>query len=125
MSRSSGARHLQRERGVDDVARREPVVHPRARRRPDLLLHDVDERGDVVIGDLLALVDRVDVETGALAHGARVGFGDDAEPRPRFDREHLDLEPRAEARLVGEQLGDLGERVAGDHGSAWAPMSRR
>ena len=56
------ARHLQRERGVDDVARREAVVDPRAGRRADALLHDVDERGDVVIGDLLAFVDRGDVE---------------------------------------------------------------
>ena len=65
------ARHLQRERGVDDVARREPVVHPRARRLPDALLHDVDERGDVVVGDLLALVHRGDVEAGPLAHRPR------------------------------------------------------
>ena len=78
-----------------------------------------------MIGDLLALVDRGDVETGALAHGPRVGFGNDTEARPRLDREHLDLEPRAEARLVGEQRGDLGKRVTGDHESAWAPMSRR
>ena len=45
------ARHLQRERGVDDVARREAVVDPPAGRRADALLHDVDERGDVVVGD--------------------------------------------------------------------------
>ncbi len=120
-----GPRHLQRERGVDDVARRQAVVHPRAGRRTDLLLHDVDERGDVVVGDLLALVDRVDVEARALAHRPGVGFGHHAEARPRFDREDLDLEPRAETRLVGEQRGDLGERVARDHGRAWEPMSRR
>ena len=119
-------RHLQRERGVDDVARREPVVHPRAGGLPDAFLHDVDERGDVVVGDLLALVHRVDVERRPRSRtGARVVVGHDAELGPRFDREHLDLEPRAEARLVGEQVGDLGERVAGDHGSAWAAMSRR
>ena len=64
------ARHLQRERGVDHVARREPVVHPRARGLTDALLHDVDERGDVVVGDLLALVHRGDVDPGPLAHGA-------------------------------------------------------
>ena len=62
------ARHLQRERGVDDIARRQPVVDPSARRRADPFLHDVDERGDVVIGDLLAFVHRGDVEAGALAH---------------------------------------------------------
>ena len=46
-------------------------MHPRARRLADALLHDVDERGDVVIGDLLALVDRGDVEAGALADRTR------------------------------------------------------
>ena len=65
------ARHLQRERGVDDVARREPVVHPRAGGLTDARLHDVDERGDVVVGDLLALVHRGDVDPRALAHRAR------------------------------------------------------
>ena len=65
--RSSARVIWQRERGVDDVARREPVVHPRAGGLADALLHDVDERGDVVIGDPLAFVDRGDVEAGALA----------------------------------------------------------
>ena len=100
-------------------------MHPRARGCTDPFLHDVDERGDVVVGDLLAFVDRGHVEPGALAHGSRLVGGNDAELGPRFDREHLDLEPRAEARVVGEQLGDLGERVPGDHVRAWAPMSRR
>ena len=78
-----------------------------------------------MVGDLLAFVHGGDVEAGALAYRARVLGRDHAELGPRLDREHLDLEPRAEARLVGEELGDLGERVAGDHGSAWAAMSRR
>ena len=64
---------------------------------------------DVVIGDLLALVHRGDVDARALAYGARRVGGHDAELRPRLDREHLDLEPRTEARLVGEEVGDLGE----------------
>ncbi len=84
-------------------------MHPRARGRADLLLHYIDEGGDVVIGDLLALVDRVDIEPRALAYGSSVGFGNHTEARPRLDREDLDLEPRAEARLVGEERGDLGE----------------
>ena len=66
-----GARHLERERGVDHVARGQAVVHPRARGLADALLHDVDERGDVVIGDALAFVNGLDVEAGALAYGAR------------------------------------------------------
>ena len=118
-------RHLQCERGVDHVARREAVVHPRPRGLADALLHDVDERGDIVVGDLLALVHRGHVDPRALAHGSRRVGRNDAELGPRLDREDLDLEPRAEARLVGEEVGDVGERVAGDHESAWAAMSRR
>ena len=117
------ARHLERERGVDDVAGREAVVHPRARGLPDARLHDVDERGDVVIRHSFPLVHRGDVDPRPLAYRPRVVGGHDTELRPRLDREHLDLEPRAEARLVGEQVGDLGERVAGDHERAWAAMS--
>ena len=45
------------QRGVDDVGRREPVVDPLPGRSADVLLHDVDERGDVVIGDRFALGD--------------------------------------------------------------------
>ena len=59
-----GTRELQRERGVDDVARRQPVVHPGALGLADALLHHVDERGDVVLGDQLARLDRRDVEAG-------------------------------------------------------------
>ncbi len=78
-----------------------------------------------MVGHSLALVDGGDVETGPLAHGTRVVGGYHTEARPRLDRENFDLEPGAEARVVGEQRGDLGERVTGDHGRAWAPMSRR
>ena len=45
--------------GVDDVGRREPVVDPRRRRRPDRRLDDVDERSDVVVGDGLAVEHRL------------------------------------------------------------------
>ena len=90
-------------------------MHPCAGGRADARLHDVDERRDVVIGDLLTLVHGRDVDAGTLAHGAsRVGRHD-SEVRPGLDREHLHLEPRPEARLVGEQVGDLGGCVAGDH----------
>ena len=42
--------------GVDHVRGREPVVDPRAFGHADPRLHDVDEGGGVVIGDLLAFV---------------------------------------------------------------------
>ena len=90
------ARHLQRERGVDDVARREAVVHPRARGLADARLHDVDERGDVVVGDLLALVDRLRRRSRPVrARSARARRGRRRArptPRPRAPR------PRATRR---------------------------
>src|SRR5215216_1010571 len=46
-----------RQCGVDDVARRQAVVHPRAGGKADRLLDHVDEGGDVVVGDALALLD--------------------------------------------------------------------
>ena len=52
----AGVPDLQRERGVDDVRRRQPVVHP-APLRPELLGDGVDERGEVVVGRQLDLGD--------------------------------------------------------------------
>ena len=43
--------------GVDDVGRGEPVVDPRSLGRADGVLDHVDEGGDVVVGDALAVVD--------------------------------------------------------------------
>ena len=43
------------QRGVHHVGGGQPVVDVRAGRRADALLHDVDEGGHVVVGDLLAL----------------------------------------------------------------------
>ena len=118
-------RHLERQGSVDDVARREAVVHPRRGGHAHTFLYDVDELGVVVVRHLLAFVDRGDIEAGSFAHRARVVRRYDTESRPSVDHEHLDLEPGAEARFVGEQLGDLGERVPGEHVRAWAAMSRR
>ena len=93
-----------RQRGVDDVARREAVVDPGAVRRPDPLLDDVDERGDVVVGDPLALLDGCGVDARPLPDdGDRLG-GDDAQLGLRLDGEQLDLEPGGVPGLVGEQL---------------------
>ena len=70
-SRSAARVERERQRGVDDVARREAVVDPGPRGLADALLHDVDERGDVVLGDLLALVDGGRRRTDARARGRR------------------------------------------------------
>ena len=71
------------QRGVDDVGRREPVVDPLAGGTSDPLLHDVDERCDVVIGECFAGCD-LGNERG-IDHGSAtsrcsgVVDGDDAE----------------------------------------------
>ena len=71
------------ERGVDDVGRREPVVDPLASGAPDPLLHDIDERGDVVIGEGFACCDLGDergIDHGSTTSGCSgVVDGDDAE----------------------------------------------
>ena len=110
-----GAGELQGQRRVDDIARREPVVHPRTLGLTDALLHDVDEGRDVVFGRLLALVDRGNVEARASPHCVGGGLRHHTDLGPRFRGEDLDLQPRAETRLVAEQLGHLGQRIPGNH----------
>ena len=91
----------------------------RAGGRADAFLHDVDERGDVVVGDLLAL-EHIDDENlvdhrrlgpagGRVVrrHGAEGGLG--------LGGEELDLEPEREAGGVAEEGGHVGRCVARDH----------
>ena len=106
------------QRRVHHVRRREAVVDPPAG-LADALLDDVDEGGDVVVGDPLALVDGghevvVDDEGGGPAGGG-VGRGHHAEGRPRLGGEELDLEPAPEAGGVGEDGRHLRQLVARDH----------
>ena len=105
------------EGGVDHVARREPVVDPAGGGAADALLDHVDEGRDVVLGDLLPLVDGGDVEIGPFADGHRIGGRDDPQLRPGLGGEDLDLQPGAEPGLIGEETGDLGQRVALYQGS--------
>ena len=89
-------------------------MDPGPGRGADALLHHVDEGGDVVVGDPLALLDRGRRRRGPLPHGGGVGGRDDAELGPGLDGQDLDLEPRAVAGLVGEEVGHGSEGVAGD-----------
>ena len=107
-------------------------MDPRSFGWADRLLHDVDERRDVVVRHGLALGDAGDEggvddrRTGAAGGGVR-GWHD-AELGPGLHREQLDLEPEAEAGLVGEDRRHLRERVARDHAgrtSTPPPMSLR
>ena len=75
-------------------------MDPRAGRHPDLGLNDVHERGDVVFGRPLTLVDGGDERLvdrgGVAATRLRVAGGEDAELRVTLGGEQLDLEPPAE-----------------------------
>src|SRR3954452_6565659 len=106
----AGGADLERQRGVEHVGRRQPEVDPAARRAGALAEH-VDERGDVVVGDALALLDGLDGERRA-ADRLEVGGG---RPRHLLARRDLHAAPRLHARLVGPQRADLRAGVAVDH----------
>ena len=114
-----GVGHRPAQRRVDDVGRREPVVDPRSGRLTDRRLHDVDERGHVVIGHRLAFEHRVD-ERGVdrrrrVATAGGVVGRNDAERGVALGREQLDLEPTGEPRLVRPHRVHLRCGVARDH----------
>ena len=88
----AGLTHLERERRVEHVRRREPVVEPAAG-LADLLGDRIDERGDVVVSDALDLGDPLG--RWRLRPLAQLGGGlerDDPELGPRLRRGQLDLE---------------------------------
>ena len=102
---------LQRERGVEHVGGRQPVVDPAPAGAGGGGQH-VDERGHVVVGDRLALLDRLDGE-GRAADRLEVGGR-----RPVLERlggRDLDVAPRGHPRLVGPDGAELRPCVAGDH----------
>ncbi len=110
------------EGGVDHVGGGQPVMDPRALGLADRRLHDVDEGRDVVVGDLLALRDRLDERVVDLRRSGPAGCGRGGRHRadvgPAFGREQLDVEPAGEPRAITEQLGHRGvARTAGspDH----------
>src|SRR5262245_61555445 len=84
--------------------------------------YDVDEGGDVVAGDALALEDFRHGERGPFPAGPRVGVRDHPELGPRLDRQELDLEPVGQARVVRPDRGDLRHLVPRDH--SFRPSAR-
>ena len=108
-----GGADLRRQRGVENVGGRQPVVDPPAL-RTDRGGDDVDERGDVVVGRPLALLDRLDGEPGSLpacpgvlgGHHPRLGEG--------LGHRQLDLEPALHLALLRPDRADLLACVAGD-----------
>ena len=102
------------ERGVDDVARREPVVHPRRLGPPTRSCTTSTNAATS------CSVTRSRASISATSNPARsriaaaASGGTTPSVGPRLDREDLDLEPGGEAGLVGEQVGHRRERVPGD-----------
>ena len=119
-SRSAGVAHRPAQRGVDDVGRRQPVVDPRAGGHADGRLHDVDERGDVVVGDALALehrLRRTPRRPPARARG-RPRRRPPARPRGRRAPRWPAARPRASGRSGPRRTTPSaisGRRVARDH----------
>jgi hypothetical protein len=105
---------LERQSRVEHVGGGHAVVDP-APGGADRLADALDEGGHVVARHPFDLRDTIDGERGALTDGARVLLGNLAELSPGIDREQFDLEPVAEAGLVGPHGGHLRERVPGDH----------
>src|SRR5215218_5850542 len=114
-----GALELQRQRCVEHVARRQPVVDPTPGRTGRTGQH-IDERGHVVVGRPLALVDRLDGERG----GADRVEVRSRRPLHRLARRDLDVAPRLHARLIAPEGGQLGSGVAGDHRDSYAARMR-
>ena len=90
------------------------MVHPAAR-LADRARHHVDERGHVVVGDLLALLDRLDGEARAVADLGGVVVGHQPLLREHVHDGELDLEPRVELAPLRPDRPHLGARVALDH----------
>src|SRR4051794_795903 len=110
--RLARAAQLERERRVEHVGGRQPVVDPAAG-RPGGGGEHVDEGGDVMVRDGLALGDGLDRERRGADRGQFVGRGSVLE---RLGGGDLHVAPRGHARLVRPDGAELGPGVARDHG---------
>jgi hypothetical protein len=114
-----GAPERDPQRGVEQIRRRHPVVHPAAgvvvAGRRDRLHEGGEEGDDVVVGRLLDLGAALGRRDRALLDRGEVLGGDDAQLDVGLAGEHLDLDPGRELRLVGPQRAHLGQGVTGDH----------
>ena len=126
---------LERERGVEDVRRREAVVEP-ATVLPELLRHRVDERGDVVMRRCLDLGDALRRgRLGPLADRSHGLAWNDSDLGPTIERGQLDVEPSLQLRSVRPDRRHGRAGVARNHScessarsgrpAAAAAMSRR
>ncbi len=105
---------LQRKGGIKHVGGGEPKMDPAAvlADRPG---EDVHKCGDVMVGNPLALCDRLDGKGGARPC-CRSGLrGNDPLRSPRLGRRQLDLKPALHLSLRAPDLAHLRPGVAGNH----------
>ncbi len=106
----AGEPQLHGEGGVEDVARRQPVVDPAAG-RAGARAEDVDEGRDVVVGDGLALLHVVHGEGGGADRLQVIGRG----PVHLLAGGDLDRAPGLHARVVGPEGAHRRAGVTVDH----------
>ena len=107
------------QRGVEHVAAGHALMHE-ARLVADILGHPGKEGDDIVLGNRLDRIDRLDVDLGIGRPPVPQRLGgawrDHAQFAELFGRMRLDFEPDAILRLGFPQGGHFGTGVAGDHG---------
>ena len=114
---------LQRERGVEQIGRRQPAMNEPAR-SADVDGDFLEERDDVVVGALLVLAHFFDIERGLGADDLRVLGRDDADLRHAFAGEHFNFEPVVELGFFAPKRGHLGPGITGDHRATMLEVPR-
>ena len=107
-------RHLHGERGVEDVGRSQPLMHP-ARGRADGGSHIFEEGDDIVVGALFDFEDLRNGELRLLADGAGIFNGDLAKASHGLAGQGLDLEPNLVFALVGPKCPHLRPGISFNH----------
>ena len=106
--------HLQRQRRIEHVGRREPEMQP-ASRRADLLGHRGRERDDVMLRGLLDLVDAFGPHAGARRDIPRRRLVNEPGGGHRVGRRDLDPQPGLVLALVAPDATHLGVGIAWNH----------
>jgi hypothetical protein len=107
--------HLDRERGIDDVAAGEAEVKPATRLAVDVFCDVGGERDNVVVQRALEFLAAVEAEGGFRLHLLKVGFRNDALLDKRFGGKQLDLQPNLQLALLGPDVPHLGAGITLNH----------
>ena len=110
----AGLAQLQSQRRVEHVGGGEAVMDP-APVLADRLRDDVDEGGDVMVGHLLALVDRLNRERRVRARSLRRLPRNHPLLSPSLGSRQLHLQPALQLPLRAPNTRHLRPRIPGDH----------